>query len=114
MFCLHEGYDGEWYFTNLNPAPFQPPITRSIHARPASLEHFPDSIPAIPCISSRITKRTVLLEVGPACMVQFGLTIPEPRDSLDGQREPEVVSGLPGAIQLVEGGSGEREGGHPV
>ena len=35
-------------------------------------------------------------------MVQFGLTITEARDGLDGQGKPEVVNGLPGAIQLVE------------
>ena len=72
-------------------------------SRPASSGHFPDSIPAIPCISSRIAKRTVLLEEEPAYTVQFGLTIPEARDGLDGQGKPEVVNGLPGAIQLDEG-----------
>jgi len=72
-------------------------------SRPASSGHFPDSIPAIPCISSRIAKRAVLLEAEPACMVQFGLTIPEARDGLDGQGEPRVVSGLQRAIQLIEG-----------
>ena len=74
-------------------------------SRPASSGHFPDSIPAIPDISSRIAKQAVLLEEEPACPEQFGLTIPEARDSLDGQGKPEVVSGLLRATQLVEGGA---------
>ena len=72
-------------------------------ARPASSGYFPDSIPANPCISSRIAKRAVLLEEEPASPEQFGQAISEARDGLDGQGEPGVVNRLQWAIQLVEG-----------
>jgi len=71
--------------------------------RPASSGHFPDSIPAIPCILSRIAKRAVLLEEEPASHEQFGLAISETRDGLDGQVEPGVMSGLQWGTHLVEG-----------
>ena len=65
-------------------------------------------IPAIPAISCRIAKLTILQREKPACFELFGWTIPKVRDGLDGQVEPE------GRERAAAGNSLSREGAKGV